>query len=252
MAKILFHFILFLATFSFAFTVVIDPGHGGVDRGASRGTFKEDKIVFEIAEKIQQSFKDYPEIKIFLTRSLNNGLSLEDRVRFATEKKADLFISLHANSSTSAQVSGMEYYFSAKQPTSVLLRTSTKTTANEIKLVSIINAIKKDLVEFGKTKKSLDFSKKVQNQALEFLENIKPTEQSNEQPNGRPISKIKRAPFYVIDNTEMPAVLVEVGFISNQREARKLITPEYQQELARALSAAIKEYEQEYTAAKSF
>ena len=67
--------------------------------------------------------------------------------------------------------------------------------------------------------------------------------QSNKFKNqGSATSKIRRAPFYVIDNTEMPAVLVEVGFISNQREARKLVTPSYQDELARALSAAIQDY----------
>lgn len=234
-ALLLKNFIFFLSFPLFAFTVVVDPGHGGVDPGAIRGTFVEDKIVFDIAEKIQHRFKNHPEIKIFLTRAFENGLSLEDRVRFAAEKKADLFISLHANSSTSAQVSGMEYYFSAKQPASVLLRSSVKAGS-----LSIIDTIKKDLIEFGKTKKSLDFSKKIQSQTLVFLSDLKAA------------SKIRRAPFYVIDNTEMPAVLVEVGFISNQREARKLITPEYQQELALALSAAIKEYEQEYTASKTF
>ncbi len=227
----LFSFILFLTPQLFAFTVVIDPGHGGIDHGASRGTFVEDKIVYDIAEKIQNIFKDNSEIQVLLTRTLGKGLSLEDRVRFAKEKKADLFLSLHANSSTSTQVSGMEYYFSAKQPTSVLLRSSTASIQQ-----SITDIIKKDLIEFGKTKKSLDFSKKIQNQAAVFLQSNKFKNQDSA------TSKIRRAPFYVIDNTEMPAVLVEVGFISNQREARKLITPSYQQELAHALSAAIQDY----------
>ena len=227
----LFLFSLFIAPKLFAFTVVVDPGHGGIDPGASRGTFVEDKIVFDIAEKIQKNFKGNPEIQVLLTRTLGKGLSLEDRVHFAKENKADLFLSLHANASTSAQVSGMEYYFSSKQPASVLLRSST-----EKGQLSILDIIKKDLIEFGKTKRSLDFSKKIQNQASIFV-------QSNKFKNqGSATSKIRRAPFYVIDNTEMPAVLVEVGFISNQREARKLVTPSYQDELARALSAAIQDY----------
>ncbi len=221
----------FLILPALALTVVVDPGHGGVDGGASRGSFVESKIVFEIAEKIQKNFKDHPEIKILLTRSAGKGISLDDRVRFAQENKADLFLSLHANSSTSAQVSGLEYYFSSKKPRTVLLKSIQRSEQ-----LSLVELIKKDLIEFGKTKQSLAFSQTIQQQAANFLNADAAANQKSTK------SKIRRAPFFVIENTEMPAVLVEVGFISNVREARKLITSDYQDNLARALSAAIEDY----------
>ena len=228
--------LLLVPTTAFTFTVVIDPGHGGVDGGTSRGTFKESAIVFEIAEKIQKKLSENSDIKVFLTRGAARGISLEDRVQVAKQKNADLFLSLHANSSTSTKVSGMEYYFSAKQPATVLL----KQQPSDNKL-QIVDVIKKDLIDFGKTKQSLDFSKKIQAAAKTYLnlENFGTHRSAS--------SKIRRAPFYVIENTEMPAVLVEVGFISNQREARKLVTPEYQDELARALSAAIQDYKAQFS-----
>ncbi len=230
-------FIAFLFAYSAqAFVVVIDPGHGGVDGGASRGLFKESTIVFEIAEKIQQELSKNSDIEVFLTRGPQRGLSLEERVRVAKQKSADLFLSLHANSSTSLQVSGMEYYFSAKQPSRVLLKQQSSDSNFQI-----VDIIKKDLIDFGKTKQSLDFSKKIQAAAKTFL-NVGAFGTYRAAS-----SKIRRAPFYVIENTEMPAVLVEVGFISNQREARKLVTAEYQDELARALSAAVYEYKAQFT-----
>ncbi len=228
---------LFVPAAAFAFVVVIDPGHGGVDGGTSRGTFKESTIVFEIAEKIQKKLTENSEIQVFLTRGAARGISLEDRVRVAKQKNADLFLSLHANSSTSARVNGMEYYFSAKQPATVLLKQQPSDNAN----LQIVDVIKKDLIDFGKTKQSLDFSKKIQAAAKTFL-NLESFGSHR-----TATSKIRRAPFYVIENTEMPAVLVEVGFISNQREARKLVTPEYQDELARALSAAIHDYKAQFS-----
>ncbi|OFZ31326.1 MAG: hypothetical protein A2622_01680 [Bdellovibrionales bacterium RIFCSPHIGHO2_01_FULL_40_29] len=224
-------FALFLIPFqTLAFSVAIDPGHGGVDVGTSRGTFVESKIVYQIAERIQQNLSADKDITIHLTRTERGGKSLEERVLFAHQKNVDLFLSLHANSSTSAQVSGMEYYFSAKQPGRVLLKRKTHSPSG------IVDTITTDLVDFGKMKHSLEFSKKIQMAARPFL---------NANTFGKhrsPSSKIRRAPFYVIENTSMPAVLVEVGFISNQREARKLVTPEYQAELARALSDAITSY----------
>ena len=206
---------------------MIDPGHGGADMGASRGSFIESKIVLEIAEKIKKIF-DKPEnnqggIKIYLTRDSTEGLSLEKRVAYAQQLNADLFLSLHANSSSSTQVAGMEYYFGSPQSTARALKTNSKFSSQTRD--EIIDNIKNDLIHFGKTKQSLEFSKKIQDSAKRLK------------------SKIRRAPFYVIENTTMPAVLVEVGFISNQREARKLITPDYQEELAHALSNAIYDYE---------
>jgi N-acetylmuramoyl-L-alanine amidase len=223
-----------LSSFAFAFNIVIDPGHGGSDKGAFRGSFVESEIVFKIAQKLKTELEQKSNVSIYFTRTNERGMSLKERVELAHEKDADLFLSLHANSSTSSQVTGMEYYFGTQKNAPVFLKSKNSVPLVDQKESNIINSIQSDLIEFGKTKQSLEFSKTIQTAwaANEFGKKQGST------------SKIRRAPFYVIENTRMPAVLVEVGFISNQREARKLVTDDYQNELAHALTAAVLEFKE--------
>lgn len=232
MRFLIFATLLFSMT-THAFNIVIDPGHGGTDFGAKRGSFVESNIVLKIAKKLETKLAEKPDIQIYMTRADESTVTLKDRVKLAHEKEADLFLSLHANSSPSTQVSGMEYYFSAQKNAPVFLKSKTAAN-NEMNQKTLIDAIQTDLIEFGKTKQSLDFSKKIQSSwaQSEFGKKQSRT------------SKIRRAPFYVIENTKMPSVLVEVGFISNQREARKLITEEYQDQLAHALTEAVLEFKE--------
>lgn len=202
------------------FKIVIDPGHGGVDAGATRDSFSEADIVYKIAEKIKEQLNQKKDIEAVLTRTEHKGISLQQRVHIANELKADLFLSLHANSSNSSQVSGMEFYFSSPQIKKPLM-IKTDTSAE-----NIVEKIKEDLVEFGKLKSSLELSRLIQNNTQDQK------------------SVIRRAPFYVIENTSMPAVLVEVGFISNRREAKKLATESYQLEIAKLLTLAILDYKE--------
>lgn len=241
-----------------AFHVIIDPGHGGNDLGAHQSSFIESKIVLQIAEKIKKNIESsthFKDDKITLTREKESlFLSLENRVDIANEAQADLFISLHANWSTSSKVSGIEFYFptdeymlsqhhrvSHRNPQNVnsddLRISSQLKSANPILFIpekkdsllssqDIIKKITSDLHLLSKKKRSLEFSKKTQ----ELSKDKK--------------SVIRRAPFYVIENTNMPAVLVEVGFISNRREAKKLSSPEYQTEIASILTQSILEFKE--------
>lgn len=220
----LFLSLLLFQSASASFHVVIDPGHGGTDIGASRDSFVESKIVLAIAEKIKASLKENAVtadvIETTLTRETDSNLSLQQRVRVANELNADLFVSLHANSSTSAQVSGFEFYFASNQA-----QVETE-KVHSTKPLAIIEKIKSDLITLGRQKQSLAFSQQMQ-------------QESNDKK-----SVIRRAPFYVIENTAMPAVLIEVGFISNRREAKKLSTPEYQSEIATLLTKSILSYKE--------
>ena len=219
-----FLILLWSATTFAQFSVILDPGHGGSDLGASRDTFIESKIVLQIAEKIKTELEAH-QITVYLTRGTDSNLSLQHRVDIANQLQADLFISLHANWSRSTSVNGLEFYFSSQNPASH----RGLTHSPEVRSEDVIEKIIADLTLLSRQKLSLEFSQQTQAQ------------------NPDKKSVIRRAPFYVIENTEMPAVLVEVGFISNQREARKLVTPEYQDELARALSAAIHDYKTQFS-----
>ncbi len=208
------------------FRVIIDPGHGGSDLGATRDSFVESKIVLSIANKLKHELES-ENVEVILTRDNDLHLSLQQRVQLANEKKADLFLSLHANWSGSTQVSGFEFYFASHQKKSQLANES-----HLAKPAEIIEKIKSDLTLLGRQKLSLDFSLQAQQQIADQK------------------SVIRRAPFYVIENTTMPAVLIEVGFISNRREAKKLASPEYQSEIASLLAKSVLSYKQKSTPLK--
>lgn len=226
MRKALLLSILFISLSAMAegtkpFVLVIDPGHGGVDVGAVRGIFKESDITLKVAQKIQSIIQGEfsNNIEVILTRETNKSLSLENRVKVAEGKSADLFISLHANSSQASYVSGMEFYF--------------KKGVYAVKMPAIeaSTAVKKiigDLTSFGQTRQSLKFNQILQNQVKALGADSK--------------TVIKRAPFFVIEKTTMPSALIEIGYISNLSEAKLLLTDERQQEIAETIVKSIYEY----------
>ena len=208
-------FILFTTLKSLAFVVVIDPGHGGQDVGALRDFFKESKVTLSLSQKIQKIAQDQfgeNSLKVILTRQKDETLSLQKRVSIAESLKADLFISLHVNSAPSSQVSGMEFFF--------------KKNESHIKNDNLnpIETIIKSLVDFGQTRQSLQFNHALKKNWTETR------------------SIIKRAPYFVIERASMPSVLIEVGFISNLSEAKKLMTDDYQNKIAQSVINAIMDY----------
>ncbi len=200
------------------FVLVIDPGHGGVDVGAVRGIFKESDITLKVAQKIQNLIQAdmNQNVVVILTRETNKSLSLENRVKVAETKNADLFISLHANSSQASYVSGMEFYFK-KGVYNIKLP--------EIEASTSIKKIVGDLTAFGQTRQSLKFNQILQNQVKALGADSK--------------TVIKRAPFFVIEKTTMPSALIEIGYISNISEAKLLLTDERQQEIAETIVKSI-------------
>lgn len=203
------------------FVLVIDPGHGGVDAGAVRGIFKESDITLKVAQKMQSLIQSEfsQNIEVILTRETNRSLSLENRVRVAEQKNADLFISLHANSSQASYVTGMEFYFKKGMSAPRLPPIEASTT---------IKRIVGDLTSFGQVRQSLKFNQLLQNQIKAWRVDEK--------------TVIKRAPFFVIEKTTMPSALIEIGYISNLSEAKLLLTDERQQEIAETIVKSIYNY----------
>ena len=213
-----------------AFHIVIDPGHGGTDLGASRDAFIESKIVLQIATLVKEQLDQQPGLKTTLTRADNTGLSLKNRVALANDLHADLFVSLHANTSNSEYVNGMEFYFNSPQSLAPAVPLAKTTGENLPPLTNneVIEKIKTDFRYYEKTEKSLMLTRS-------FREKSTESDQK---------SIIRRAPFYVIDHTSMPSILIELGFISNRREAKKLTSQSYQDEMARLLTSAILKYKE--------
>jgi N-acetylmuramoyl-L-alanine amidase len=205
------------------FKIVIDPGHGGTDLGATRDSFVEAKIVFEISQKVKEQLIKKKLTDVHLTRESDVLIPLKDRIKFANDLQADLFISLHANTSTSSQLTGMEFYFNASS-----LSAQKNKSQNSLTNAQVIEQIKSDFKHYEKTKQSLLLSKTVQAASAATVEK----------------SVIKRAPYFVIENTEMPSILIELGFISNRREAKKLAHPDYQTEVAKIIAEALLAYKE--------
>ena len=226
MRSALLFFILLTSQLSLAesqrpFILVIDPGHGGVDVGAVRGIFKESDITLKVAQKIQTLIQSEfsQNVEVILTRETNKSLTLENRVKVAETRNADLFISLHANSSQASYVSGMEFYFkkgvyAVKMP--------------DIEASTAVKKIIGDLTSFGQTRQSLKFNQILQTQVKALGSDSK--------------TVIKRAPFFVIEKTTMPSALIEIGYISNISEAKMLLTDERQQEIAETIVKSIYDF----------
>lgn len=217
--------------------VVIDPGHGGVDPGSigPRGTREKD-VALGIARELAAALRNNGSIDVVLTRNTDTLIALADRPRIANLANGDLFISIHANAHKHRRsVSGFETYFLAVAQ-----------TEDAARVAQMENAAAR--YETGKSAKELDpitfmLRDLVQNayliESLRWAELVQGTLGGNlDAPN----RGVKQAGFYVLVGTNMPAVLVEVGYITNAQEEMLLRSQAYQRRVARALGHSIERY----------
>lgn len=226
-----------------ALHIMLDPGHGGVDKGAVYGSAKEAELVLKVAQKLKHLLELNPQFRVSLTRDLNKYLSLSTRVNMAEETKADIFVSLHANAAEDSRAKGVEFFFQNHLPADeealYLASQENKKTApkengnygnEELSKKSDITAIVDDLQRQNRIQSSLRLS--------EVLNHVWSLEPRSTQ------ATIKQAPFYVISKTSMPSVLIEIGFLSNPVEVKKLLTADYQNDLAQKIYSALLSYKE--------
>lgn len=202
---------------SSSFTVVIDPGHGGGDHGATEGTIIESKIALQVALKLAAKFQNDTDIKVILTREQDNAISLKQRVKVSSINKADLFISLHGNSSGDRRAKGAEFYFGGSS-------LPKEETASPEVLGTIINDIHHN-------------ARLYQSQTLAVDSYYLWKSSTLSQPRA-----IKQAPFYVINRNSTPSILVEFGFLTNAKESLELLKDETQELIAQNLHSAIRAF----------
>ena len=208
-------------------TIVIDPGHGGKDPGAVSQARQEKQIVLSLSKTLRDILikKGY---HVRLTRETDVFLPLRRRTQFATNHKADLFISIHTNASLSAKVAGIETYYLAlasdKSARITAMRENVGAAYNMKELDALVGRIPKE-------RKSIE--------SRRLAELIQAQLTSGKQVRDR---GVKHAPFVVLIGTKVPAVLVEVGFISNPTEGKKLTTKAYQRQLATGIAKGIEQY----------
>lgn len=247
----LFLTIVLLGGFSFAQkreigkvkTLVIDPGHGGDKPGAIGKKSMEKDIVLSVSLLFGKLVEDnFPDVKVIYTRNTDVDISLANRANLANKNKADLFISIHANSHTTAQPTGVETFVMGLSQSRANMEVAKKENADILLEAGYKNNSEyqgfdpnspESYVMFAMYQnafidKSLDFAQYIQN---EYKSNLRTINRG-----------VKQAELFVIYKTAMPAVLTEIGFISNPEEENFMTTKEGQAKIAICLFNAFCNY----------
>jgi N-acetylmuramoyl-L-alanine amidase len=214
--------------------IVIDPGHGGKDPGCfHKGGIKEKNIVLKLAKILAKKVEQKLQCEAVLTRTKDVFLPLEKRTAFANVKKADLFISLHINAHKLANVYGLETYFLNIATDERAVMVAARENATSEKNLSDLQAILNDLMLNTKISESSRLAHEVQKGMI-----------GNTRKRYKSVKDlgVKQAPFYVLIGAEMPAILVETGFITNPRERKRLLSDQYLNSIADGIVSGIERY----------
>jgi N-acetylmuramoyl-L-alanine amidase len=214
-------------------TIVIDAGHGGHDPGCiGRGGQQEKELVLSVALRLEKLIRS--EIKgaqVIMTRSRDEFIPLHERTAIANSKGADLFLSIHANSSPNRSASGLETYILSlartREEAELAQRENEMSEQTMHDLQGLVQAI------VAKRDESGDFASTVQGA---MVANLKP---HNALVKDR---GVRRAPLLVLVGSNMPAILAEIGFLSNPQEERLVKTSEYRDRIARSLFVGVRQY----------
>jgi len=215
--------------------IVIDPGHGGRDYGAP-GYLKgvhEKQIVLAISKKLKKKIEQELSCEVFLTRSTDRYLTLEERTAIANTKNADLFISIHTNSAKDRRAYGIETYFLNLATDDEAIRVAAFENQTSTKNISDLETILNDLMQNAKIHESSRLATHVQSSLNSHMrKSYKRIKNKG----------VKQAPFYVLLGAQMPAILVETSFISNSRECKRLTTAQYQDHICSGIVEGIRKY----------
>jgi N-acetylmuramoyl-L-alanine amidase len=170
--------------------VVIDPGHGGSDCGAIRGSVKEKDITLDVSKRVEKLLNAKKNYEVFMTRTNDETVSLQERVEISENVQPDVFVSIHVNSSNSSTPKGLETHY-YKENSLMLAKTV------HASLLNHVNASNRGLF---------------------------------------------KSKFYVINHTTAPAILVEIGFLSNDSERAQILTESRKQATAKAIAEGIHDY----------
>ena len=217
-------------------TIVIDAGHGGKDPGAVgyRGT-KEKDIALDVAKRLEKKLSKNMNIKIIMTRDEDVFLRLSERTKIANESNGNLFISIHTNAAEDRRASGFETFLIGPNKNEAAVRVAARENAVlELEGTTDKKLTNEDLIQATIAQSS--FASKSEQFASMVQKEIKKRVQSRDRG-------VKQAGFYVLMGASMPNVLVELGFISNPSEEKKLRSPQYRDQLATAIYRAVEQYQ---------
>ena len=214
--------------------VVIDAGHGGHDTGTigPNGLMEKD-LVLDVALRLGKLITKQLGAEVVYTRSADVFIPLEQRTRIANHEKADLFISIHANSSPESSATGVETFYFNLTSDRVGLDLATRENATSLSSISDLNDLLHKAVLENKLEESREFAQKVQS-AL-WSTSLRMNSQSRDRG-------IRQAPFVVLIGASMPSILAEIGFVSNPHDERLMKRVDQRQKIAEALLKGISQY----------
>ena len=216
---------------------MIDPGHGGKDSGAvGYKKYQEKKAVLKISKTLRDLLKKRG-YKVYLTRDSDKFIKLSKRTDFANKKNADLFISIHVNASPSSQkltLKGIETFFLSPAKTEKAKRIAAK--ENKSAVTNLNSMSKNTLLSFLNKTKIVQSNKLAIDIQKGMLAKVR-KKYKDVRDGG-----VREAPFWVLVGAQMPAVLVELGYITNPTEADRIFNPFYQKSLAEGIVNGINNY----------
>jgi len=217
--------------------IVIDPGHGGRDPGAvGYKKYREKIVTFKVSQELKKILKSRG-YKVYMTRDKDKYIKLSDRTKFANRKKADIFISIHANAvdkKNANKVYGVETYFLSPSRSDRAKRVAAKENSADISEMNkygkniFLNLLNHHNI-LASNKLAIDLQRGMLGSLNKIYKGVKD-------------GGVREGPFWVLVGAQMPSVLVEVGFISNPKEAKRLVNSKYRQIMAKGLANGIERY----------
>jgi N-acetylmuramoyl-L-alanine amidase len=215
--------------------IVIDPGHGGHDTGTIGPTGLMEKdlcldVALRLGKIIQQRL---PGADIVYTRSDDTFIPLEERTNIANEAKADLFISIHANSSQDHAARGVETYYLNLKGSPEAMEVATRENASSDQGVHDLEDLVKKIARNEKIDESKEFAEDIQDSLAKRMQKASKTVKNR---------GVRKAPFVVLIGADMPSILTEISFLSNPADEKLLKQPEYRQRVAEGLYQGVASY----------
>lgn len=218
--------------------IVIDPGHGGHDRGTTGVSgLVEKELTLDVAKRVAALVEEAMGSEVILTRDNDRFVDLEDRAAFANAKKADLFLSIHANSSPIRTAAGAETYVLSFTTSKAAMEVAARENAASERSISELKELLQKIALKDKLDESRELAAKIQSALVQVTAAATPPSKSSRKDRG-----IKRAPFVVLIGAQMPAILTEIGFVTNAKEEAQLKKPEYRQKIAESILHGLQQY----------
>jgi len=216
--------------------IVIDAGHGGKDHGAvSASGIKEKDINLKIAKHVKTILVNRYKYRVVMTRKDDTFIPLKDRSKISNKRNANLFVSIHANAAKRKSAHGIETYFLGTSHNEQALATAARENGELVKSVND-DQVQQILASLITTTKIND-SSRLAGRVQENLYRVSKKTNRNVKNLG-----VKEGPFYVLHGADMPSILVEVGFLTNPKEAKMLSKPGYLYRLASSIAEGIHKY----------